>query len=289
MCTDDSEIRSTLVDKHICFLGAGAMAEAIIKGILAKRVVVPQNLWMVDISPERNHRLQVSYGVKAIDPSQAAAPVSRAEILVLAVKPQQLLTAASHYRRHLSSGQTLVSVLAGVSTKTIESLLPHGVEVVRAMPNTSAAVGSAATAICAGRSVIGPGLDWAEELFQSVGTVVRVAEEEMDAVTALSGSGPAYIYALAEAMEQGGVAAGLDATTARQLTVQTLLGAARMLQSATEPAAHLRRQVTSPGGTTMAGLQVLEQRHFAEMMQEAILKAAARSRVLAQQAEAASN
>ncbi len=281
--------RSLLAEKRFCFLGAGAMAEALIKGVLAEGMVACEQLWAVDISSDRTSWLRERYGVQAIEPAQAAEAISAADIMVLAVKPQQLMAAAGAYNRYLRQGQTLISILAGVTLGTLQAQLPHGLQVVRAMPNTSAAIGSSATAICAAPNTAEQALEWAEELFRSVGTVVRVAERDMDAVTALSGSGPAYIYAMAEAMQRGGVAAGLDEDTARQLTIQTMLGAAGMLQSTNEPAAELRRKVTSPGGTTMAGLQVLEHHHFADIMLEVILKAASRSRDLAEQSEVASS
>lgn len=276
-----------LSKKQICFIGGGSMAEAMIKGLLAQELLACGQVQAVDPSEQRRLVLQQSYGIRTVEPIAASLCLQQADIVILAVKPKQLGAAVDQYAALLRPGQLLVSVLAGINLATLHGLMPTGVAVVRAMPNTSAAVGLSATAICACAASASAYLDWTEALFRSVGSVVRVNECFMDAVTALSGSGPAYVYSLAEAMEQGGVAAGLDTATARELTKQTLLGAAQMLASQNQSATELRQRVTSPGGTTMAGLEVLQAADFAAIMQQAILSAAARSRSLAAQATTA--
>lgn len=278
-----------LRNKQICFIGGGYLAEAVIKRLLAHGVMSVTQMRVLDTSPLRRQLLQSKYGLQAGDISSAEKAIGQAQLVMLAVKPNQLLDALLAYGQHLRGTQLLISVVAGASTKLLWKLLPFNVPLVRAMPNTSAAVGLSATAICAGEATNPDYLDWAEVLFRSVGSVVRVDESTMDAITGLSGSGPAYVYALAEAMEQGGVAAGVDPAIARELTIQTLLGAAAMLDSQGTAPADLRRLVTSPGGTTMAGLEVMQQAHFAEIMQQAILSAARRSRAMAEEIAASSN
>ncbi len=270
-----------LKGKGICFIGGGAMAEAMIKGLLAKEIVQPAQLIVVELDEGRLKLLSECYGIAASSPSGAKEVLEIADIIILAMKPQQLTTAMAAYAGSLRAEQLLISVLAGVNLATIRQTVPSVTRVVRAMPNTSAAIGLSATGICTEPGGEISNLDLAEEVFRSIGTVVRVSEARMDAITALSGSGPAYVFALAEAMEQGGVAAGLDMAVARELTKQTLLGAAQLLASQNQPPDVLRRRVTSPGGTTMAALQVMQSADFPEMMRQAILSAAARSRDLA--------
>lgn len=268
-------------DGLVYFLGGGAMAEALIKGLLEKQVVGPTQIAVTDIRPERCLELEEKYAIVTESPAKMEH-LREAAIVVLAFKPKDLEAALAAYGEHLNSGQLIISLLAGVKTQNIEKLLPVQTAVVRAMPNTAAAVGLAATALCGGQQATEEHLAAAEALFSATGIVQRVAEPLMDAVTGLSGSGPAYVYLLAEAMLAGGVAAGLDSNTARALTEQTLLGAAYMLQASRRTPEELRKQVSSPGGTTLAGLEALDEYHFTEAVQEAILRATKRSRTLSE-------
>ncbi|NLY53874.1 MAG: pyrroline-5-carboxylate reductase [Firmicutes bacterium] len=265
-----------LENSLVYFLGAGAMAESMIKGMLAQGVVKPGQIMINDIRTERMQELQERYSIRA------QGRLEQATIVILAFKPKDLVSALKSYKEQLHPGQLVISLLAGIETAQIERHLPPQTPMVRSMPNTAAAVGLAATAICPGRWASGKHLAIAESLFAAIGSVQRVTESMLDAVTALSGSGPAYVYLLAEAMQAGGVAAGLDSATAHALTVQTLLGAAEMLKVSGRSATELRQQVSSPGGTTLAGLQALAEYRFSEAVQAAILQAAQRSRFLAQ-------
>jgi pyrroline-5-carboxylate reductase len=208
---------------------------------------------------------------------QTIGHVAQADIVILAVKPKDVLEALSEWRSRLGREQLFISVVAGISTETITQALGGRIAVVRAMPNTSCAVGLSATALCGGNGVAEGQLSMAERIFKSIGSVIRVDEGAMDAVTGLSGSGPAYFYYMVEALQAAGVQAGLSAETARQLTVQTLLGAAHMLVETGKEAGQLRHEVTSPGGTTMAGLEILRQCEVAEAMKRAVLRAKERS------------
>lgn len=268
-------------DSLVYFLGGGAMAEAMIRGLLEQQVVAREQIVVADIRPERRRWVADEFGI----PTEAPGQVERlreAAVVILAFKPKDLVAALADYQAQMHAGQLIISILAGVTTQRIEKLLPPQTPVIRAMPNTAAAVGLAATAICGGQHVQEEHLALAEALFAAIGSVQRVDEPLMDAVTGLSGSGPAYVYLLAEAMLAGGVAAGLDSNTARALTQQTLLGAAYMLQASQRSPEELRKQVSSPGGTTLAGLQALAEHHFSDAVREAILRATERSRVLSQ-------
>lgn len=275
-------------DNLVYFLGAGAMAEAMIKGLLEQQVLPREQITATDIRPERCLELAEKYGI-ATECQATAERLVQATIVILAFKPKDLAPALATYRAYLHQGQLVISLLAGMPTPQIGQYLPQRTPVVRAMPNTAASVGLAATAICAGQYAKPEHLALAETLFAAMGIVQQVAEPMMDAVTGLSGSGPAYVYLLAEAMLAGGMAAGLDGSTARALTEQTLVGAARMLQVSDRTPAELRQQVSSPGGTTLAGLQALAEHHFTEAVQDAILRATERSRDLARVATFGTN
>jgi pyrroline-5-carboxylate reductase len=194
---------------------------------------------------------------------------------ILAVKPGD----AAGALRGLAPRRVL-SIVAGVTTGALEAALPAGTHVVRAMPNTPALVGQSASAIAAGAHATTYDLDWAEQVLGAVGTVVRVPEAQLDAVTGLSGSGPAYVFLVAEALIDAGVLVGLPRPAARDLAVQTLLGAARLLAETGESPEALRAQVTSPGGTTAAGLRALETRGVRAAVLDAVVAATERSREL---------
>ena len=266
-----------LTDTGIFFLGAGALSEALLRGLIATATVSPGR---VTISNRRQtarlHELGGRYGVRpSVD---KLADIARAELIVLAVKPYDVAAALAEVGPALSAGQLLVSVAAGVSTLTLEARLPAGMAVVRAMPNTSSFVQESATAICAGRHADADALARARRFFAAIGTVATVDEAAMDAVTGLSGSGPAYVYYLVEALLSAGIAVGLPAETSRELLLQTLQGAVRMLRETGEEPATLRRQVTSPNGTTMAGIAALEERGVRDAFRLAVERATARAR-----------
>jgi pyrroline-5-carboxylate reductase len=205
------------------------------------------------------------------------API-RADGTVIAVKPGDVPAAG----RAVSAAGTdrVLSIAAGVTLATLEDVVGPGVPVVRAMPNTPARVGLGASAIAAGSSASDADLDWAEALLASVGVVVRVKESLLDAVTGLSGSGPAYVFLVAEALIEAGVLAGLPRDVSETLSVQTLLGSATLLATSDDGAEALRAAVTSPGGTTAAGLRVLEQHGVRSALLEAVAAATARSKEL---------
>jgi pyrroline-5-carboxylate reductase len=261
--------------RRIVFIGAGNMAEALVKGLIARKVAKAGDVTVTDVRPERLEFFRREFGV--IGEADNARGVQSADVCVLAVKPQVMNEALGSLRGHLKKDALVLSIMAGKRTASIEQNLSSGVRVVRVMPNTPALVGAGASAICAGRHATEDDLKTAEELFRAVGVVERVREEDMDAVTALSGSGPAYVFLVMEAMRDAARRMNLDDKVARELIEATLGGAALLAASSEEDPGALRERVTSKGGTTEAALDVLRSRGFAEALVAAIQAAHARS------------
>jgi pyrroline-5-carboxylate reductase len=230
------------------------MGETLLSGLIRAGRSADQ-LVVVEKRPERAAELAGKYGVHVVDQVVAAAD---AETVLLVVKPQDMGDVLTELGPALRPGQLLVSLAAGITTGFVESHVPAGVAVVRVMPNTPALVDQGMAAISPGTHCDESHLVEAEALMASVGKVVRVPEKQQDAVTAISGSGPAYIFFIVESMIEAGVHLGLPRTIAQELVVQTLVGSATMLQETGEHPAVLREQVTSPGGTTAAALRELE-------------------------------
>jgi pyrroline-5-carboxylate reductase len=268
--------------QRLGFLGAGSIVEAMLSGILKKQLLPADQILITNRSNrDRLHQLSETFGVATH--TDKADVIRNADILVLAMKPKDAADACRSYRGLIRRDHIVISVIAGVSTGLIGEWLGVDCPIIRAMPNTSSAVGLSATGIAANTVATDEHLQLATRLFESIGSVYTVAEEELDIVTGLSGSGPAYIYYLVEAMEGAGATAGLSREMARQLTVQTLLGAAQMLIHSSEEPSLLRQKVTSPGGTTQAGLEVLESFRFQQAIASAVLRAAERAKELGAQ------
>lgn len=252
------------------FIGGGKMAEALLGGMIATGWAAAEEIHVVEPSAERQTILSDAHPSLSI----GDAPVAGVDA-VLAVKPQIApevfpgLAAASVPR--------LLSIAAGITTAAMEAVLPAGTVVVRSMPNTPALVGQGMAAIAPGAHAGADDLVWATSILSAVGRVVTVAESDLDAVTGVSGSGPAYVFHLAEALTAAGIAQGLSPEVADTLTRQTLLGAATLLSDSGEDPAQLRINVTSPNGTTQAGLEVMYERGFAEVIDAVVAAATARS------------
>ena len=265
----------------IGMIGAGNMADALIKGLLGRHVLLPDAVWATNRSNrERLAALQARYSIRGTPTKPALLAASN--VLILAVKPKDTLQLLAELEGTVRTDQLTISVIAGIPLAVLEAKLP-GVPLIRAMPNTSAAVLASATALTAGLHATDEHVRTATRIFDAVGDTVLVPEEVLDVVTGLSGSGPAYVYRLIEAMIHGGTELGLTGDLARRLAVQTLIGAARMLAESREDPGELRRRVTSPGGTTMAALGVLEDRGFALAVRDAISRAAERAREMARE------
>lgn len=266
-----------LSDQNIGFIGGGNMAEAIIKGLLAGGARADA-ITVAEPQEQRRGFLSSTYAVKV----SASGPevAGRADITILAVKPQLAAAVLADLRPAIAADRLVVSIMAGVSTAFIEERLAAGVRVVRVMPNTAALIQAAATAICPGSGAAEGDLATTRQIFSRVGGVVTTTEKLMDAVTGLSGSGPAYVFAFIQALSDAGVKNGLGRDVSLQLAVQTVLGAARMVAETGEHPALLKEKVTSPGGTTIAGLHTLENGRFHGLVMDAVDSASARSREL---------
>ncbi len=255
------------------------MAEAILSRLLGQNLYPPAAVLVSEPQPQRRFFWQETYQVQVTADNQAAAAAE--EVLLLAVKPQVLETVAADIAdSSLSLAKPLViSILAGVPLARLEAIFPNQ-SVIRAMPNTPATVGGGMTAIAAGKGVEAHHLSLAMAIFRAVGEVVEVPESLMDAVTGLSGSGPAYVALMVESLADGGVAAGLPRSIAAQLALQTVLGTAQLLRESGWHPAELKDRVASPGGTTIAGVAQLEQAGFRSALIEAVKAAFYRAQEL---------
>lgn len=263
----------------LAIFGGGKIGEALLSGLL-RGGRAPGDVLVVEKHGERAGYLRDVYQVKTVD---VAGAVAAAGTLVLAVKPQDIDILLAELRPNVTPDHLVVSVAAGITTAHIESRLAPGVSVVRCMPNTPALVDEAMTAVSAGEHADETHLALAESLLSSVGRVVRVPESQLDAVTALSGSGPAYFFFLVEAMIDAGILLGLPRALATELIVQSAIGSAVMLRDSGEHPVQLREAVTSPGGTTIAAIRELEVHGVRAALLAAIEAACVRSRELGAQ------
>ncbi|TCP69166.1 pyrroline-5-carboxylate reductase [Baia soyae] len=264
---------------RVGFIGAGSITEAMIAGLTRGRVIPSCNISVVNRSNcARLQELADRYQLTRHSHDEQA--ILESDVIVLAIKPKVASQVLQVWGPKFRENQLILSVIAGVSTNQIEAACPQKVAVVRTMPNTSAAVGRSATAICKGQHVKEYNFATAKTILESIGIVLEVQESQMDAVTGLAGSGPAYFYYMVEAMQKAGVYVGLESDIARQFIIQTCIGAAEMLIHTGKEPSRLREEVTSEGGTTFAGLKALKKFYFEEAICEAILKATERSQEL---------
>ena len=259
-------------------IGAGVMGETLLSGLVRAGRRVDQ-LMVGEKRPERARELEERYGVAVVSNREAAA---KADTVALVVKPQDMADVLDEIASDLRPGQLVVSLAAGITTGFIEGRVPEGVAVVRVMPNTPALVDEGMAAIAPGSHCDEAHLAEAESLMASTGKVLRIPEKQMDAVTAISGSGPAYIFFVVESMIEAGVHLGLPRASATELVVQTLVGSAKMLRETGDHPVVLREQVTSPGGTTASALRELEVHRVRAAFLAAMEAARDRSRQLAE-------
>lgn len=265
---------------RIGIIGGGNMGGALVCGLVAAGRIPPVQLTVADVRQEALLPLR-GLGVQLT--TQPADAIRQQQVVVIGVKPQHAAGVLQLLKQHLRADQVLVSIMAGVSTASIEAQLGSPFPVVRVMPQTLAQLGAAASGLCAGKHASPAQVELVRALFDQVGSTVVVAESQMDAVTGLSGSGPAYIYTVIEALADGGVRAGLARDVALRLAAQTALGAARMVLESGQHPAILRDQVTSPGGTTIAGLHKLEEKGLRDALISAVQAATERSVQLGKQ------
>jgi len=263
---------------QVAIIGAGVMGETLLSGLIraGRRV---DDLMVGEKRPERARELEERYGVTVVSNVEAA---QKADTVALVVKPQDMDDLLKEIGPSIGPGKLVVSLAAGITTSFLESRLPEGVAVVRVMPNTPALVDEGMAAISRGSHCDEEHLQEAESLMDSIGRVLRVPEKQQDAVTAVSGSGPAYIFFVVESMIEAGVHLGLPRATAAELVVQTVVGSAKLLRETGEHPTVLREQVTSPAGTTAAAMRELEDHKVRAAFLAALEAARDRSRALAE-------
>ncbi len=270
-------------DRRIGFVGAGSMAGALIKSLLHAGATTPDRILASDVREERLEELKSVYGVGVTDDN--AHVIARADLLVLCVKPQVIDKVLPTMAQHLRTDTLVVSIVAGLRLSAIEVRLQPGARLVRAMPNTPAMVLAGATAIAGGTHASADDLKLAKKLFNTLGKTVVLEESLLDAVTGLSGSGPAYVMLIIEALADGGVMVGLHRETALLLAAQTVFGSAKLLLESGEHPGRLKDMVTSPGGTAIAGLHTLEAGGLRRTLMDAVKNATERSAQLGEQIE----
>ncbi len=243
--------------KKIALLGTGNMAEALVKGLLRAGTANADEILCAEPRAERREEIAARYGVAVLASNLEAT--EQADIVVLSVKPQTMEHLLDEIAPAVDHRKLVISIAAGISIAAIARKLGAGVRIVRTMPNTPALVGAGATALARGAHATDADLEQARALFQAVGTTVIVEEQHLDAVTGLSGSGPAFLFLVIEALADGGVKVGLARPVAMALAAQTVLGSAKLVLETGEHPGRLKDQVTSPGGTAIAGVHALEQ------------------------------
>jgi pyrroline-5-carboxylate reductase len=268
-----------LRDKKICIIGTGNMGEALVSGLISSASSKPKNIICTDVREAKLKAIQENYGVQTTLDNLDAVAIS--DIVIYAVKPQIMAAVLNETAGKLDMSKLIISIAAGVPMEAIESRLSKKLRLIRVMPNIAAAVKEAATAVAAGKHATKEDIKLAMAIFNSIGKTVFIPENYlMDAITGLSGSGPAYIFLIAEAMADAGVKVGLSRQDALFLSAQTVLGAAKMLIETQEHPGQLRDRVTSPGGTAIAGLATLEQGGLRTTLINAVEVATNRSKEL---------
>jgi pyrroline-5-carboxylate reductase len=269
-----------VTDKKLGFIGAGNMGEALLKGLLKTGAAKPAQLFASARRPERVQELEKTYGIHGGSNNEVARA---ADVIVLCVKPQILDQVLRAISPDVGRDKLVISIAAGVPIAAIERRLHPPMRIVRAMPNTPATVGAAATAISLGEHATDADLATARTIFDSVGLTVQLDESQLDAVTGLSGSGPAYLFLIIEALADAGVKVGLSRRASLQLAAQTVLGSAKLLIESGQHPGMLKDGVTSPGGTAIAGLHTLEAGGLRNVLMNAVEAATRRSRELGEE------
>ena len=264
-----------LENKQIGFIGGGAMGEALMGGLLARKMLTPEQVTVFDVSRDRLQFLKERYGVAIGDSGQVVATAS--DILFLTIKPQVMASVLADIGKLVKQTTLVVSIAAGIKIATLEKYLPR-VSVIRVMPNTPVAVGEGMSAVAKGSYADEAAAELVSSMFSAVGRAVQVDESMMDAVTGLSGSGPAFFFLMLDALSDAGVRVGFSRQNALLLSAQTMLGAAKMVLETGEHPGKLKDMVTSPGGTAITGVHMLETHSIRASLIEAVVAATARSR-----------
>ena len=262
-------------NQHLGFIGAGNMATALIKGLIQSGVYDRQHLLAADKDEDALKKVSGNFGVKCY--ASNFRVTSESSIIVLSVKPQNMREALEEMKEAIGDHHLIISIAAGIPLRMIREVAGREIPLIRVMPNTPALVQKGVSALAAGSLATAEHMAEAKEIFGAVGDTVVVEENMMDAVTALSGSGPGYVFRMMECMVEAGVAVGLERETSLRLVVQTFIGAAHLAKESEDSLSELRRKVTSPGGTTEAGLAAFDEKGLKEMTMKAIEAACQRS------------
>lgn len=268
-----------LTGKSITFIGAGSMAEPIWGGLIQQQTVKPEQIYIMNRSNAAHlDAMRDTYGVHAaFTPEEKESFIRQADIVILAMKPKDVRQAFGEFNGFLKPSQLLVSLVAGLSLDTLSLLVPQGMPVVRAMPNTPSSIGLGATGLCFSPEATESRQNMALSLFRAVGEAYSIPEVQMNILTGISGSGPAYAYYFMESMIAAGIKGGLSPQLAKELTVQTVLGAASMVKLTGEEPAELRRKVTSPNGTTQAAIEEFQRRDLSGTVEAGIVRCVTRA------------
>lgn len=269
------DINNALKDKSLGFIGAGNMAEAIIHGIIQNQVVLPNRILASDLSGERREHISKTFGMETVKENRSL--VDQSNVIFLAVKPQAVPQVLKDIGANMGPEKLLISIVAGVPIQTLSTGLPKNPRIVRTMPNTPMTVMEGAMAIASNSPALPEDLETVETLFHPLGSAVQIEEKLIDAVTGLSGSGPAYVFMMLEALADGGVKMGLPRDVSETLAAQTLLGSAKLFLETRINPGQLKCMVTSPGGTTIAGIHELEKGGLRASLINAVESATKRS------------
>ena len=272
-------------NKKICFIGSGNMAEALIKGVIDHKICLPDNIVCFDIDKKRLDYLQQIYSVqKCLNDNgfieeESEILLKDSEIFVLSIKPDQASDVLNILKKYIDPSKLIISIMAGIKIEKIENIIASNkqFQIVRAMPNTPALIGEGAIGYSCNGFVNISNKDFISHIFSAIGIALEVSESDLDAVTALSGSGPAYVFYLAEALIEAGVNMGLNEEVSKILIYQTLLGSSKMLRNSKEAAVSLRKKVTSKGGTTQAACTYFDEKKLKDIVKNALKAAKERS------------
>ncbi|MFA5098566.1 MAG: pyrroline-5-carboxylate reductase [Candidatus Margulisiibacteriota bacterium] len=266
--------------KKLSFIGSGRMAEAIIGGIIKKKLYLPGRIYISDKDAERTKGLARKFRVISCEDNNRA--VWAGNVIILAVKPQNMSQVLPQIKEDIKASQLVISIAAGVPLSFLEKEL-KGCPVIRTMPNNPCLIGEGMSAIAAGKNAGNSDIKTATDIFDCLGKTVVISEKHFDAVTGLSGSGPAFVYEFVAALAEGGIKAGLDRQTAYLLAVQTAIGSVKALKETGKSHKELVEMVASPGGTTVEGLKVFEEAGFSQIVADAVYAAASRSRSISRE------
>jgi pyrroline-5-carboxylate reductase len=259
-------------NKKIGFIGAGNMGKAIIKGLLDSKFIAKENILASEISKSAADKVSLELGIKVFTDNSEL--VKNSDIIILCVKPHFIQPVIEDINDYLTDKKLIISIAAGISTNFIEKITNAKIPVIRVMPNTPALVGEGMTAVCKGKYTSNEQLKYALELFSKVGRSIEVQEKFINAVTGISGSGPAFMYTIIEALADGGVKLGLPKPIAIELAAQTAIGSAKMILETGKHPSVLKDEVTTPGGTTIAGLMVMEENNVRSALSKTVQETA---------------